>query len=474
MGIFGFGGNEEIKRKMGLSPVLPGEMTELITLWRDIYSGHAPWLKDADWDKSASFAKLVCQDIAGKACNEFDIRIGEDEEATARIGKVMGDVLQEKTEKALALGAISARPYYDIDTKNILVDWYPADRVIPVAWDGDDLMSAIFVDYASTDKDHHYCKLESHVFSKGADASSSSCTITSKAFTFDGGTLGSEVSLSTVPAWAGITPEPIIIHNLDRPLFHYMKTPFANNKDGSPVGISIFANAIDQLEEIDRTFSDMAFERIAGRGRVFLDESMIPQKQIDGKWIDDISSFDKHYYKKLQGKEQGKDLFEVSAPELRLAAYKEHLEAVMSLACSIMQIDANAYVTDNTGMPATAKQVLTEEKRTYNTVLGIQNKMLVPAIRHILSSIRALEILYSTSERLPDDDAITISFGDSIMLDEDTERERAIQEVEKGLRSKLDYLMNFRGMSEEEARHEIEQINAEAPTYDYFGTGDGT
>ena len=98
----------------------------------------------------------------------------------------------------------------------------------------------------------------------------------------------------------------------------------------------------------------------------------------------------------------------------------------------------------------------------------------MPAIRHILSSIRALEILYSTSERLPDDDAITISFGDSIMLDEDTERERAIQEVEKGLRSKLDYLMNFRGMSEEEARHEIEQINAEAPTYDYFGTGDGT
>ena len=41
------------------------------------------------------------------------------------------------------------------------------------------------------------------------------------------------------------------INNLEHPLFAYMKTPFTNNLDMSPVGISFFANAIDQLEELD-------------------------------------------------------------------------------------------------------------------------------------------------------------------------------------------------------------------------------
>ena len=466
-----FGDQIEIRRATGLVPALSTDMMSLIETWRSIYGGQPSWLHDPEWDKATNFAKVVCQDIAGKACNEFEIST-EDDTINAEIMRLISAVLPEKVESALALGAIAPRPYFDPKTGSIAIGWYTADRIIPIAWDAGELVSAILLDYAQTDREHSYIKLETHQLKRGSDTGGS-YTISSKAFSYSGGSIGEEVSLGTVPQWEGINPE-ISINNLEHPLFSYIKTPFANNFDLSPVGISIFANALDQLEELDRTFSTMAWEREATKAKAFVDESMIPMKNVDGKIIEDITAFDRRYYRKLAGRETAENLFEVSTPEPRLAAYKDHMQAVLSYACTIMQLSSNSYTTDAGGLPTTAKQVLSEDKRTYNTVLGIQNKMIIPGLRSLLGSIRAVQSLYDLSPALPEsDDDITIKFGDSVMIDEETERQQALTEVEKGVRSKLSYLMEYRGLSEEDARKELEEINDEAPSYDYFGSGEG-
>ena len=470
---FLFGDEATIKRATGLVPALSTDMMDLISTWRDIYSGKPAWAENRDWDKTTNFAKVVCQDIAGKACNEFEISTGDDE-LDAEILHTISAVLPDKVEAALALGAIVPRPYYNPDTKSIAIDWYTADRVVPVAWDAGELVSAILTDYAKVDKDHTYIKLETHQMKRGASIGENVYTITTKAFSYADGTLGNEVSLSEIPQWANITPE-ITINNLERPLFVYMKTPFTNNLDMSPTGISFFANALDQLEEIDRTFSTMTWEREATKAKTFVDESMIPQRyDDDGKLVDDLSAFDRKFYKKLAGRETAENLLEVSTPTPRLASYKDHMQAVLSYACTIMQLSSNAYTTDAGGMPTTAKQVLSEDKRTYNTVLGIQNKMIIPALHSLLASVRALQTLYDVSPRLPEnDDGITIKFGDSIMIDEETERQQALSEVKDKVRSKLSYLIEYRGLSEEEARKELEEISNEEPSYDFFGSGEG-
>lgn len=468
---FLFGDDVAIRRATGLVPALSVDMMRQIEAWRAIYGGTPPWIQDCMWDKGTNFAKVVCQDIAGKACNEFEISTGDDA-LDSEIMRTISKVLPERVEEALALGAVAPRPYYDPETGTIAIDWYTADRIIPVAWDAGELISAILVDYASVDRDHSYIKLETHQLRKGAP--SNLYTITSKAFTYNGGSLGAEVSLATVPQWAGITPE-VEIQNLEHPLFAYMKTPFANNLDLTPTGISFFANAIDQLEEIDRTFSSMAWEREATKAKVFVDESMIPMMyDSDGNLVDDLSAFDRKYYKKLAGRETADNLLEISTPAPRLAAYKDHMQAVLSYACTVMQLSSNAYTTDAGGLPTTAKQVLSEDKRTYNTVMGIQNKMIIPALHALLSSIRALQTLYGLSPRLPEsDDDITIKFGDSVMIDEETERQQALTEVRDKVRSKLSYLMEYRGLSEEEARKELEEITSEEPSYDFFGDDKG-
>lgn len=466
---FLFGDETTIKRATGLVPALSTDMMRQIELWRSVYSGNPPWLKDPDWDRTASFAKLVCQDIAGKACNEFEISTG-DEELDAEIMHSISSVLPDKVEAALALGAVASRPFYDMETMRIAVDWYTADRIIPVAWDAGELVSAILIDYAYIDRDHSYIKLETHRLDRGTG----SYSIASKAFTYGGGSMGQEVALSTVPQWAGITPE-VTLSGLSHPLFSYMRTPFTNNLDLTPVGISLFANALDQLRELDETFSTMVWEREATKAKAFVDESMIPQRvDASGRLVDDISAFDRKYYRKLAGREVSENLFEVSTPEPRLAHYKDHMQAVISYACTVMQLSSNSYTTDASGMPATAKQVLSEDKRTYTTVLGIQNKMVIPALRSLLDAIRVLQSLYGVSPSLPEsDDDITIKFGDSVMIDEETERQQALSEVRDGVRSKLSYLMEYRGLSEEDARAELEAIKADQPEIDYFGTGEG-
>ena len=464
---FLFGSEETVRKATGLVPVISSDMMRNIEAWRAIYNGTPPWIRDAEWDKLTNFAKVVCQDIAGKACNEFEISTGVDE-LDDSIMHTISAVLPDKVEAALALGAIAPRPYYDPDSGTIGIDWYTADRIIPVGWDAGELVSAILVDYAYIDKDHSYAKLETH------RKDGSNYIIETKAFEYMSGAIGRNVPLTVVPQWAGIEPV-ITIGNLSRPLFAYMKTPFANNIDMSPVGISFFANALDQLQELDETFSTMAWEREATKAKTFVDESMIPQKfDGDGNLIDDISAFDRRYYKKLAGRETAENLFEVSTPEPRLAAYKDHMQAVLSYACTIMQLSSNAYTTDAGGLPTTAKQVLSEDKRTYNTVMGIQNKMMIPGLRALLSSVRSLQELYGVNPRLPEsDDDITIKFGDSVMIDEETERQQALNEVKDKVRSKLSYLMEYRGLSEEDARKELEEINNEEPSYDFFGNGEG-
>ena len=56
---------------------------------------------------------------------------------------------------------------------------------------------------------------------------------------------------------------------------------------------------------------------------------------------------------------------------------------------------------------------------------------------------------------------ITIIPDDSIIEDKNTEQLRAQQEVTAGLRSKKSYLMDIKGMSEQEAEEELQKIQEE-------------
>ncbi len=461
---------EDIKKVTGVPPQIASGMVSEIELWRDIYSNTPPWKKDPEFDKCTGFAKTVCSDIARKTTVESNISTGNEE-----VDKTLQPFLSsltDKVEKTLALGGSVVRPFFDDNKRIIETTWYPADRLVPLAWEGETLVSVALLDYVKVAEmeGKTYVKVESHIWNQNTE------TITSKAFQYQSGTFGAEVPLSVVKEWENITPEPIVIENLKHPLFTYVRTPIANNIDGSFVGVSLFSNAVDQIEELDKNFSSMVWERRAGDSKVFLSDSMIPQRKTsDGRYVDDLSVFDRKLYKKLEGGiEQGNALFETVSPTLRFEQYVKEADSIISLACKNMSLDAKAFLVDRQGNPVTAEQILSEKNETYTTILALQEKMLIPAIYHLLDNIRALQTLYSVSPKLPENNEdIAITFGDSVMIDEQTEKKTAMEEVTRGVRSKLSYLMEYRNLSEEEAIKELERIKADTPTIDYFGNEAG-
>jgi A118 family predicted phage portal protein len=131
-------------------------------------------------------------------------------------------------------------------------------------------------------------------------------------------------------------------------------------------------------------------------------------------------------------------------------------------------LDAGAYVYDQASNAITATEVRSKQQQTYGTIVDIQDQMIEPFIRAFVDTVRALQDLYDLERVIPKEVELGIDFGDSVLTDEETDRSNAQAEVTTGLRSKQSYLMEYRGMTEEQALQEIERIKAETPVFTGF------
>lgn len=460
---------KDIFKQMGVTPQYSASMPELIESWRNTYQGNPSWIGTND--KSLGFPTVVCWDIAKKAIGELEIGAslptpeGQKNiahEATEDIIKrSIKPFLRSQVEYALAMGGVVARPWYDQNAKKVRVGWYTADMALPTAWDGKKLTGVVLIDRIVRTKDNVktiYTKLES------IQPNTSGWTISTKLYkSTTEGQLGTEVPLATIPQWAEITPEVPIIGDVCP--FTYMATPWANNQDfNSAQGTSLFRDAMDNLPELDRAYTTLCWEVESGKAAVFVDDSMIEVDPVTLR--DKLDHLEKRLYRKLSSVE-GKDLLEPYNPTLRIDQLNAALKTQLSIACMACHLDAGAYVYDQAAQAVTATEVRTKQQQTYGTIVDIQDQMIRPFIAELIDNIRAVQQLYGI-EAIPEEILLGFDFGDSILVDEQSDRANAQAEVSVGLRSKLAYLMDYRGMTETEALAEIERIKGETPVVNPF------
>ena len=461
---------KDIFKQMGVTPQYSASMPELIESWRNAYQGNPSWIGTND--KSLGFPTVVCWDIAKKAIGELEIGAslptpeGQKNiahEATEDLIKLrIKPFLRSQVEYALAMGGVVARPWYDQDAKKVRIGWYTADMALPTAWDGKKLTGVVLIDRIVRTKDNVktiYTKLES------IQPNTSGWTISTKLYkSTTEGQLGTEVPLATITQWAEITPEVPIIGEVCP--FTYMATPWANNQDfNSAQGTSLFRDAMDKLPELDRTYTNLCWEVESGKAAVFVDDSMIEVDPLDPT-KDKLGPLERRLYRKLSSTE-GKDLLEPYNPPLRVEQLNAALKTQLSIVCMACHLDAGAYVYDQAAQAVTATEVRTKQQQTYGTIVDIQDQMIRPFVSELIDNIRALQTLYGVEE-IPEDILLGFDFGDSILVDEQSDRANAQAEVSVGLRSKLAYLMDYRGMTETEALAEIERIKAETPVVSGF------
>lgn len=448
-------------------------MLEAMDLWKDVYKDESPWLDDNKGIYSLGLGKQICQSLQQQALSELETSITEpgveedaEEDKSVVIdtrAKFLNDIYQKRLvknlpqsfEKALALGGMIIKPY--TSNNQIYLDFNYQGEFYPISFDDDgNIIDIAFFDQFVAGK-YIFTKVERQTFSQGKRM----VVVENKAFKAqirneDDDTeqeLGKEIPLSSVERWNGISEEPVVIDNVDKPLYGLFKVPFANNIDmNSPLGISVFSPAIKLIKLADQQFSRLDWEYNGGQLAIDVDPTAVNFSEGYYGTTMNMDDCKNRLYRKLDlGQE---DAYHEWAPALRdnnymtgLNVYLNKIEDTIGLARgTLSQVDSEA---------RTATEIKTLKQRTYITVSSLQDA-LESCIRDTVYAINVFTELYNLA---PEGDYDTnIEWKDSILTDNDTELEQKLTLQEAGILSKAEVRSWYTGETVESAQAKIDEM----------------
>ena len=410
------------------------EVMKLIESCTNIYNSKAPWLNEEV--KSLNVAKTICDKVAKAVTIEFKSQV--DDESIDEIYQKFLKNIRTNTEYALAKGGMFFKPFYS--NGKIKISCIQADKFIPIKFDSTgEMLSAIFIDQI-TKGDDVYTRLE---YQELIDTTIMIKNIAYKTNKYNSNTLGSKIGLSQVEEWKSIQPETSI-NNVNKLLGGYFKIPIANPVDNtSPIGVPIFANAIDILEEIDRQFSRTLWEYEGSELAIDVDATAF-KKDKYGKDI--LPKGKDRLYRKLDLSDENN--WNVFSPTIRetslfngLNEWLRQCESQCGLSFGVL--------SKETSIAKTATEINSSKQDYYVTVSDIQ-KSLQNALDDLIYGTDVLMTLYKIPHKINPN--TSYEWDDSILVDAKEEQSIMMQEASMGYIKKELYLMKRYGVTEEQAR----------------------
>ena len=240
--------------------------------------------------------------------------------------------------------------------------------------------------------------------------------------------------------------------------FSIFKPLLTNNLfNNSPFGISQFANAIDCLKTVDTMYDSLKNEVKDGRKRTFARAEMFSYDDGTQKMVFDPEDITIYQLPKGATKE---DLIQSESDDLRTDKLINSLNTALNVLGSKVGFGENHYHFDGQNL-STATAVVSSNSKLFRR----KKKLEIGYESAIYDLVNA--ICYASSQFGKynfDTEDMVIQFDDSIIEDKDTEANRAMMEVSKGLLSKIEYRMKIFGESEDIAKQKIEEIKKENPT----------
>src|SRR5690606_20657731 len=276
--------------------------------------------------------KAAAQEMASLVFNEkCEISIDDD-----TVAEFIEDVFdnnkfdkkfQEFIEYMFAHGGMVIKPY--VENEQILLSFVTADCFIPISWKNDTIYEAVFP-YEFQKRDKKYTHLEWHLWEDGIDEKGNPIklyVIKNEVYESQNGTdLGIKVPLKDhFPH----LEEVVRLKHIKRPIFAYFKPNTANNIDTkSPLGISMFANALDTIKAIDTAFDSFHREFRLGRKRIIVPAHFVkvvidPETGQAHRYFDDTDET----YEAFNGDMDDNKIQDISV-ELRV---EEHISAINAL-----------------------------------------------------------------------------------------------------------------------------------------------
>lgn len=410
-------------------------------------------------------AKRVCEDWASSMLNEdVNIVVNSNNKKSSIfvqgskgnsgvLGSNNFDVLLSQTiEQMFALGTSALI----IDLDNIAVDEQGnvvdgskatiklksvnATRIIPISWSNGVVTEASFVSELVHSGKTYYV-VSSHIKED------------------DGYVIYNDlIDTNYKTASLNINLLPVLRTKSLKPFFYIMKTNITNNIDlDSPMGLSIYANAIDTLKGCDVAYDCCLREVITGQRIVMMNKCLLTTDD-SGRPIapQDV----KQTYMQFFGDDAQSDVSEFIKefhPTLNTDALDKELQNQLNMLSSKVGLGSNYYRFDSSSGVVTATEYVGERNDFMRNAVKISKSIKI-ALKDLV-----LGILFVGKNILGanvDDNAkIDITLSDGVVEDDTKEREQDRQDVRDGIMTKAEYRAKWYGETIEEARAVIDSIS---------------
>ncbi len=407
--------------------------------------------------KTMNMPKKICEDITKLLWTEKTRIELSNKKATERLWEVLDSKENSFTvnfpvflEKALAIGTGVLIEYKNESDKTI-IDYLDGTVVIPYKYTNSYINGLITISRFIEEirkKKIYYTHITYHEYENGIYRRLNELYKSN-----------TESELGKEEDFAGKFPNVKEVEKIETetPRFQVFKPNIANNFDiNSPMGISVLANSIDRFKAIDIKYDCFCNEFELGKKRILVDQSaMKGQVQVDDngnqRFVQYFDANDKAYVG-INGME-GQPVKEIDF-SLRHSEHIDSINAELNWLSSNIGLGSNFYKFDGQSTK-TATEVISENSDAFRTKVHydiITNDVIYDLVK-VICEMEGIKT-----------NKITIVPDDSIIEDKNTEQMRAQQEVMQGLRSKKSYLMDIKGMSEQEAIEELQKIQDEKMT----------
>lgn len=337
------------------------------------------------------------------------------------------------------------------DTK-LSLDYYDATQIYPISWKGSTITECAFVtDYYESGELMHTIRIDRIIDNK------------SVIFLYSA---NKDYAIKDRNNPDVIT-FPEVVNT-----FAIFKLPRVNRVDfNSPLGISIFADAIDTLKAIDTCYDNCVIEVESGRRLVVMDKSLLGTDDMGNPIVPQESH---QSYMRYVGDSNmitdGGNKLPVAdfCPTLRTQQLDDELQNQLNI-LSVKVGFGTRYYTFSTSGGVTATEYV-GSCQDYQRNARKYSSSISNSLEKLMSGILDIGNLLGMVKT--NNPKIDVVVPDGVITDDSAERETDRQDVAMGVMSNIEYRAKWYGETEEEAAESIKKITEKADTSESDETKD--
>ena len=411
------------------------EQEQKIAEWQDWYEGFVKEFHSYKvWNGKKyigmqrfylGMAKYVSEDWSNLLFNE-KVKIA----AGDQMDKVLDYVFEQNNfyvkanqliEQAFALGTGAFVEY--LSAEGVVIDYVRADMIYPLSWENGYIKECAFASERTDGASSYYIQV--HEIENGK--------YIIKNYVVDAES-GKEIDLPD-------NIESIVYTGSTEPLFQIITPNIVNNADmNSPMGISIFGNALPQLKGIDCIYDSYINEFVLGKKRIMIQES-VTQSIMDDMGVQN-PIFDANDVAFTAYSGEGGDPIKEINMTLRSAEHEVAMQRALDLLSLKCGLGTGRYKFDGT-VQMTATQIIMNKDDLRQSV----NKHQLVTKSVLIGLVNAISFLTQT----PIVD-LNITFDDSAFRSLQSEREQDMKDLALGVMTKEEYRAKWYGETIEQAK----------------------